>query len=261
MTVVPERRAMGAREGAGFLLQGMRLWKHRPRLMLLGIIPALISAALIVTVFVVLVMFADDVIAWATPFADSWYDAVRTAFRAALFVLVLAGAAMVSIITFTGLTLAVGDPFYEKIWKEVEISLGGDVPEQGVGWLRGALDGIQLVLMGIGTAVLVFLLGLLPVIGAIAGFVIGLVLAGRLLAGELVSRPLEARGMDRAQRKELMAEHRRAMLGFGVCVQACFLIPLGGIAVMPGAVAGATYFAREALDRRPGAEVPVAEID
>lgn len=261
MSVTPANRAMGVRQGAGFLAQGMRLWKHRPRLMLLGIIPALISAALIVTLFVVLVMYADDVIDWATPFADDWYDALRTTFRAVLFVLVLAGAAMLSIITFTGLTLAVGDPFYEKIWKEVEISLGGDVPAQGVGWLRGILDGVQLVLMGIGTAILVFVIGLLPLVGAIAGFCIGLVLAGRLLAGELVSRPLEARGMDRAQRRELMAEHRRAMLGFGVCVQACFLIPLGGIAVMPGAVAGATYFAREALDRRPGADVPAAEID
>lgn len=258
MSVVPASRAMGAREGAGFLLQGMRLWKVRPRLMLLGIIPALIVGVLILSTFVVLVMYADDVIDWATPFADDWYDAVRTTFRVVLYVLVLAGAAMLSIITFTGLTLAVGDPFYEKIWKEVEISLGGDVPDQGVGWLRGILDGLQLVLMGIGTAIVVFLLGLLPVIGAIAGFVIGLVVAGRLLAGELVSRPLEARGMDRAQRRELMREHRRAMLGFGVCVQACFLVPLGGIAVMPGAVAGATYFAREALDRRPGADTVVS---
>lgn len=261
MSVVPVSRAMGAREGAGFLLQGMRLWKERPRLMLLGIIPAVIVGVFIVSTFVVLVMYADDVIDWATPFADDWYDALRTTFRAVLYVLVLAGAAMLSIITFTGLTLAVGDPFYEKIWKEVEISLGGDVPDQGVGWLRGILDGLQLVLMGIGTAVLVFLLGLLPVIGAIAGFAIGLVVAGRLLAGELVSRPLEARGMDRAERRELMREHRRAMLGFGVCVQACFLVPLGGIAVMPGAVAGATYFAREALDRRPGAEVVAGEVD
>ncbi|HWJ08836.1 MAG TPA: EI24 domain-containing protein [Nocardioides sp.] len=251
-------RGMGVREGAAFLRQGMRLWRTRPRLMLLGIIPALIVAVLVVGLLVALLMYADDAIAWATPFADDWYDAVRTTFRAVLYVLVLAGAAMLSIITFTGLTLAVGDPFYEKIWKEVEISLGGEVPDQGVGWLRGIVDGLQLVLMGIGTAVLVFAIGLLPLVGAIVGFALGLVVAGRLLAGELVSRPLEARGMDRHERSALMKEHRRAMLGFGVCVQACFLIPLGGIAVMPAAVAGATYLAREALDRRAGAETVVS---
>lgn len=239
---------MGFGQGAGYLLRGMRLWRTRPRLMLLGIIPALIVAVLVVALFVALVMWADDLIDWATPFADDWNDAVRTVFRAMLFVMVLAGAAMLSVVTFTGLTLAVGDPFYEKIWKEVELSLGGEVPDDGVGWIRGIIDGLTLVVMGIATAVMVFLISLLPLIGAIAGAALGLVVAGRLLAGELVSRPLEARGMDRAARKALLREHRGAMLGFGVCVQACFLVPFGGIAVMPAAVAGATYFAREVLD-------------
>ncbi len=242
---------MGFGQGAGFLVRGLRLWRERPRLMLLGIVPALIVGVLLAGAFVALAVYADDLIDWATPFADDWADAVRSLFRLLLWLLVLVGAAILAIVTFTGLTLAVGDPFYEKIWKEVELSLGGDVPDRGVGWLRGALDGVVLVLMGLATAVLVFLIGLLPLVGAVIGFVLGLVLAGRLLAGELVSRPLEARGMDRVQRAALMRQHRGAMLGFGVCVQACFLVPLGGIAVMPAAVAGATYLAREALERAP----------
>ncbi|KRB77301.1 hypothetical protein ASE01_11225 [Nocardioides sp. Root190] len=239
---------MGFGDGARFLLRGMRLWRERPRLMLLGIIPALIVGVLIMALLVVLVMYADDAIDWATPFADDWNDAVQSVFRGVLFVLVLVGAAMLSVVTFTGLTLAVGDPFYEKIWKEVELSLGGEVPDKGVGWIRGIVDGLTLVVLGIATAVLVFAIGLLPLVGAVVGAALGLVVAGRLLAGELVSRPLEARGMDRAARVALMKEHRRAMLGFGVSVQACFLVPFGGIAVMPAAVAGATYFAREVLD-------------
>lgn len=239
---------MGFGRGAGYLLRGLRLWRERPSLMLLGIVPALIVAALVFTLLVVLVLYADDVVAWATPFADDWGDAVRGVFRGALYLVVLVGAVMLAIVTFTGLTLAVGDPFYEKIWKEVELSLGGDVPDRGVGWIRGAIDGLVLVALGIGTAIVVFLIGLLPVIGTVVGAVLGLVVAGRLLAGELVSRPLEARGMDRAARAALMRDHRGAMLGFGVCVQACFLVPFGGIAVMPAAVAGATYLAREALD-------------
>lgn len=240
--------AMGFGRGAGFLLRGMRLWRERPSLMLLGIIPAVIVAVLVAALFAVLVMFADDAIAWATPFADDWNGTIRSLLRAVLFVLVLVGMGMLSIVTFTGLTLAVGDPFYERIWKEVEVSLGGEVPGKGVGWLRGIADGLTLVALGLATAVAVFLISLLPVVGAVVGAALGLFVAGRLLAGELVSRPLEARGMDRAARSALMKEHRGAMLGFGVCVQACFLIPLGGILVMPAAVAGATYLARAALD-------------
>ncbi|TNM41146.1 hypothetical protein FHP29_09050 [Nocardioides albidus] len=242
---------MGFGRGAGFLLRGLRLWRERPRLMLLGIVPAVIVAALVATVLVLAVLYVDDLVAWATPFADDWDGFLRGLLRTALHLLVLAGLVMLSIVTFTGLTLAVGDPFYERIWKAVEVSLGGEVPERGVGWVRGALDGLVLVALGIATAVGVFVIGLLPVIGTIVGAVLGLVVSGRLLAGELVSRPLEARGMDRAARAALMREHRGAMLGFGICVQACFLIPFGGILVMPAAVAGATYLAREALDRSP----------
>ena len=38
---------------------------------------------------------------------------------------------LLAMVTFTGLTLAVGDPFYEKIWKETELSLGGTSPSKG----------------------------------------------------------------------------------------------------------------------------------
>lgn len=242
---------MSFARGAGFLLRGMRLWRQRPGLMLLGIIPAVIVALVVVALMVLLVMFADDAVAWATPFADDWGDGARAVFRGALVVIVVVGAGFLSIVTFTGLTLAVGDPFYEKIWKEVELSLGGDVPDAGLGWFRGARDGLVLVVLGLGVTVVIFLLGLLPVIGTVVGAVLGLVVSGRLLAGELVSRPLEARGMDRAARAALMRGHRGALLGFGVCVQACCLVPFGAIAVMPAAVAGATYLAREALEDVP----------
>lgn len=244
-------RGMGFGQGAGFLLQGIRLWRTRTRLMALGIVPAVIVMVLLAAAFVGLVLVLDDLIAWATPFANDWADAARSIFRTVVYIGVLAGAVMLSIVTFTGLTLAVGDPFYEKIWKQVEISLGGEIPDRGVGWIRGALDGLVLVVMGLATAVVVFLIGLLPVIGAIIGAALGLIVSGRLLAGELVSRPLEARGMDRAARADLMRQHRGAMLGFGVCVQACFLVPFGGILVMPAAVAGATYLARRALESQP----------
>jgi CysZ protein len=76
---------------------------------------------------------------------------------------------------------------------------------------------------------------------------VGLVVSGRLLASELVARPLEARGLDRAARRELLRRNRAGMLGFGVATQAFFLIPLGAILVMPAAVVGATSLSRDLL--------------
>lgn len=246
---------MGFAHGAGFLFRGLRMWRQRPGLMLLGIVPALVVLVVLVAALVSLAVFADDLIGWATPFADDWSTFWRRALRWGLYVALVVGAGFLSMVTFTGLTLAVGDPFYEKIWKETELMLGGDVPESGVGWLRGIRDGLGLVLLGIVTTICVFLVGLLPVIGAILGATLGVVVSGRLLAGELVSRALEARGMDRAARKALLKDHEPTMLGFGVAVQVCFLVPFGAVAMMPAAVVGSTMLAREALDTAESAEV------
>jgi CysZ protein len=239
---------MGFAHGAGCLFRGLRMWRQRPGLMLLGLVPAVVVLVVLIGLFVTVVLFADDLIEWATPFADDWSDAWRSVLRIGLYVAMLLGSMFLSVVTFTGLTLAVGDPFYEKIWKETELMLGGQVPDKGVGWLRGARDGIGLILLGIATTVAVFVTGLVPVIGPIIGPVLGLVVAGRLLAGELVSRAFEARGLDRAAQKELLAPHRSAMLGFGVVVQLCFFIPFGAVLMMPAAVVGSTMLAREVLE-------------
>lgn len=90
-------------------------------------------------------------------------------------------------------------------------------------------------------------IGFLPLIGAIAGSVLGFVVSGRVLAFELVSRSLEARGMDRAGRTAQLRPHRSQILGFGMTTQVFFLVPLGAIAVMPAAVVGSTILARDVL--------------
>ncbi|KAA1426247.1 EI24 domain-containing protein [Nocardioides antri] len=243
---------MGFAHGAGFLLRGLRMWRQRPGLMLLGMVPAVLVLVLLVGLFIAIVLLADDLIGWATPFADDWSDLWRNVLRVGLYVAVILGSLFLSVVTFTGLTLAVGDPFYEKIWKETELMLGGEVPERGVGWLRGAVDGLGLVALGVATTALVFVIGLVPVIGPVVGPVLGVMIAGRLLAGELVSRGLEARGMDRAAQKALLADHGSTMLGFGAVVQLCFLIPFGAILMMPAAVVGSTMLAREVLDGAGG---------
>lgn len=241
----------GFAHGAGFLFAGMRMWRRRPGLMLLGIVPALLALVLLGAAVVLLVLFADDLIDWATPFADDWSSLWRQVLRIGLYVAVVVGSMFLSVLTFTALTLAIGDPFYEKIWKETELMLGGVVPDQGVGWLRTVLDAVALAVLGLLTGIFVFVVGLVPVVGAFVGPVLGVAVAGRLLAGELVSRALEARGMDRNARRAVLAGHGPALLGFGVCVQVCFLVPFGAVLMMPAAVAGSTMLAREALDAAP----------
>lgn len=235
--------------GPSYLLRGLGMWRRRPGLMLLGMLPALLVLGAVLAALVGLLLHVGDLVAWATPFADDWAETLRGLLRVGLAVLVVLGFVVVSSLTFTAVTLTVGDPFYERIWAETERMLGGEVPDQGPGFWKSAKDGAALAGTGLLLGVGVFVLGLLPVIGAVVGLVLGVAVSGRLLAAELVSRALEARGMDRVARAEVLRRDRGAVLGFGVATQLCFLVPLGAVAVMPAAVVGATMLARDLLER------------
>ena len=67
---------------------------------------------------------------------------------------------------------------------------------------------------------------------------LGVFLSGRLLARELMARPMEARGLTRRAPRPAPRTQRPRVLGFGVAVHLCFFVPGGAILVMPAAVAG-----------------------
>lgn len=233
--------------GGAYLLRGFAMWRRRPGLMALGMVPALVVFAVLGTLIVLLLLNVGDLVAWLTPFADDWADTTRGLLRFGLALVLVVAALSLSAMSFTGLTLIVGEPFYERIWRETEAWLGGEVPEGDLGFARAARDGAVLVLVGVATAVVVLAIGFLPVIGTVAGAVLGFVIAGRVLAAELVARPLEARGLDRAARALLIRPQRSRVLGFGLATQVFFLVPLGAIVVMPAAVVGATMLGRDLL--------------
>jgi CysZ protein len=234
--------------GAGFLIKGFGFWGRKPGAMLLGLIPAAIVFALVVAGLVVLGIQLPTIVEWATPFAETWDEFWATSVRLAIAALTFAGAVLLAAVTFTALTLAIGDPFYERIWRAVELELGGDVPDRGAGFWSAVRDSLGLIALGVVSAIAVGLVGFVPLVGAIAAPVLGTTLSGWLLARELTSRAFEARGMTSASRRAVLRGHRAQLLGFGVATQLCFLVPLGAIVVMPAAVAGSTMLARGALD-------------
>lgn len=239
-------------DGAACLGRGWRLLRERPTLLLLGMVPALIVWLVLVAAFLLLVLNLGDVAAWMTPFADGWAEPVRRTVRFLVGLALVVGAVLLWTATFTGLTLTVGDPFYERIWRACEDMLGPVKLGDGLGFWHSALDGLKLALVGLMTSLLVLLSGFIPVLGPVLGIVLGLLLSGRLLARELLGRPLEARGLDREAQRILLEPHRRRVLGLGVATQACFFVPLGGVLVMPVAVAAATVLARDVLPDERG---------
>jgi CysZ protein len=234
--------------GVRMLLRGFGYWRRDPGVMLLGLVPAVLVFAGIVAALVALGFGLPALVDWATPFADDWQAGWRTAFRITVGAITFTAAGLLAAVTFTAVTLAVGDPFYERIWRSVELDLGGDVPAEGAGFWRAVVDSLGLIGLGLVAAIVVALVGFIPVVGAVAAPVLGVVLSGRLLAAELSSRALQARGLPADVRRAIRRAHRGELLGFGVATQLCFMIPLGAVFTMPAAVAGSTMLARSALD-------------
>ncbi|MFJ8580446.1 EI24 domain-containing protein [Micromonospora sp. NPDC093277] len=237
--------------GVGLLLRGIGLYVRSPGLMLLGVVPALISGALFAAAFAALVYFVDDLAALVTPFADDWPTTWRGLVRVVAGLALLGLGGLLGVLTFTAVTLVIGDPFYEKISERVEDRLGGTPGAVEVPFwasLRRSLaDSLRLVAVSVLVGVPLFAAGFIPVVGQTVVPVIGAAVGGWFLALELVGAPFYRRGMGLAQRRSLLRADRPTTLGFGVAVFVCFLIPLGAVLVMPAAVAGATLLARRSL--------------
>ncbi|MFE9654235.1 EI24 domain-containing protein [Micromonospora sp. NPDC006431] len=237
--------------GAGLLLRGLGLYVRSPGLMLLGVVPALISGVLFVAAFATLLYFVDDLAALVTPFADDWSGAWRGLVRVIAGLAIAGLAGLLGVLTFTAVTLAVGDPFYEKISERVEDRLGGtpgavEVPF----WAsvrRSIIDSLRLLAVSVLVGVPLFVAGFIPVVGQTVVPVLGAAVGGWFLALELVGAAFYRRGMGLPERRSLLRADRPTTLGFGVAVFVCFLIPLGAVLVMPAAVAGATLLARRSL--------------
>ncbi|HEU4807848.1 MAG TPA: EI24 domain-containing protein [Homoserinimonas sp.] len=237
--------------GPRYLARGLGMWATSPKLMFLGAIPALIVGAVFLAGAVVFVMNIDTIAGWLTPFADDWDDPFRIATRvvaglAASVIVVYAG-----LFTFTALTLAAGDPFYERIWREVERRAGGAVPESpDNAWAsvrRGLGNGIRLFSATAAIGVTLFVCGFIPVVGQIVVPVLGVVFGGWLLAVELSGFAFDARGLSLRQRRRMLGANRAGAVGFGMATYLLFLIPLGAVFAMPAAVAGATMLSRDVL--------------
>lgn len=235
--------------GVTMLFRGFASWRTRPKLMALGLIPAAISFVLLAAALITFAAFLPTIVTWATPFAESWNDVLRDVIRFLLGLVAFGAASVLAVIIFTALTLAIGDPFYERISRGVETDLGGEIPDAAGGFWRGIVDGLQLVFFGVLAALLMFLLGLIPVVGSAVAAVLGFIITARLLARELTSRTFESRGVPLAARRQLLKQNRWRILGFGIVTQLCFLVPLGAVVAMPAAVAGATMLARDMLAR------------
>lgn len=236
--------------GVGYLFRGFGVWRTAPRLMILGMVPALLVGAVFVAGFILLGINLEMIVTAATPFANPWDEPYRTGARVIAAAALLVVAFIIIVFTFTTVTLIVGAPFYEKIWHHVE-SRFGEVPEDRRGFWRtlgsGIGDGLRMLVPTLLVAIPLFAVGIIPVVGQVLSPILGAFFGGWFLAVELVGTAFDARGKTLRERRATLRSLRPMTLGFGLATYLLFLVPLGAVIAMPAAVAGATLLARREL--------------
>ncbi|MEU3603370.1 EI24 domain-containing protein [Streptomyces sp. NPDC006798] len=236
-------------KGFGYLMKGQRWVVTRGRWLGLGLLPGLVTLVLYLGALVGLFFGADDFVVWVSPFADDWSSPWLGIFRGTLTALTFGLGLFLAVITFTAVTLLVGQPFYESLSEEVDRSEGGAVPESGNSFWRdlwiSARDSVRILIRVACYGVILFALGFVPVLGQTVVPVLGFCVSGFFLAEELTAVALQRRGTVLKERLRLLRSRRMLALGFGVPLTLAFLVPFVAVFLMPGAVAGATLMARD----------------
>ena len=236
--------------GVGLLFRGLKVWGTAPKLMVLGMIPALVVAIAFGAAIITLGLNLEGISAAITPFANDWDEPYRTGVRIVAAAALLAVAVLVVIYAFTAITLVVGQPFYELIWRHVERRLGNAPESSATFWQafwRGVGSGLRLLVPTVLVGLLLFVLGFVPLVGQILVPITGALIGGWFLTRELTGLAFDARDLSFRERGAALKGRRASTVGFGAATYVMFLVPLGAVIMMPAAVAGATLLARRSL--------------
>jgi CysZ protein len=242
--------------GGADVLRGIGLFLGTPGVRLLGMLPVVLAALLVLSLLGLLLVYLDELAGALTPFADRWDESSRTLVRVGAGLALLLGSMAVLVVSFTVIAQIIGQPFYERISDRIEHQLGAPPAGADAPWWRSfpraSLESALLLALTLACTAPLFVLGLIPVLGQTVVPVLQALVAGFFLAVELLAIPLERRGLHLAGRLRFVWRHRAQTLGFGITAFLLLLVPLMNLLAMPGAVVGATLLVRR-LSGEPAA--------
>lgn len=118
----------GVLTGILMLFDSVRWLARRPRLLMLGMLPAFLAFVLVAGVLAILILRIRWLVDLLTPFADTWAPALQTATSFVVGIAVIAMVFALCVALFVSLSLAVGGPIYQRIWEAAEVSVHGYIP-------------------------------------------------------------------------------------------------------------------------------------
>jgi len=204
---------------------------------------------------IIIVLFTQlkPIVGWLTSFAADWSPGSLALLQVLVGVGLIAGSVLLMVLTFSTLTLALGSPIYDRISEAVDRELGGTRPplDESVATSvqRTVRQSVALIAASLVGAGALLLLGLIPVVGQIAGALGSASFGGWMLCLELVGSPLERRHiLTIADRRAVLRRRRFRTLGLGIPTFLLLSIPFVAVVLFPAATAAGTILARQLLD-------------
>lgn len=220
--------------GAFHVPAGMWFLLRTPRLWPLALLPIALTAVLLVAGLVggiFAVPFVDQLIA---PRHD-------TGFGLLLEAAVWAALPLTGLLVGLALALLLASPILERLSISVERLLRGEPAAlpQNLAW--EVAQSLKSALYFALRAPLVFLFGMVPVVGPILAALWG----AHALAFQVTECPLQRTGKDFWQRRRWHREHRAESLGFGLAGFLSLFVPFANLLLAPALVVGATRLVLE----------------
>ena len=233
--------------------RGFDFVKRHPSLWKWILAPSVITLLLLIAAVVGVAALTEPLVTWVTSHLPSFLASIAGVI---LTIVVVLGLSLAALLVFVSVAGMVAGPFNELLSEAVEERLTGTpgAPFSLAAFLRGAmlgvLHGLRRVAVSLVGIVLLFALGLIPVIGTIAAGLIGLWLAARGAAYDAYDSVLSRREMAYRDKLAYLDRHRSRSLGLGITIAGMLLVPgLNLVALGLGAV-GATLAAHDLEARK-----------
>lgn len=223
--------------------RGFAFLNKHPRLWGWVMAPAAVTLVLLGAMIVLVLRIADSLVERVA----SWLpDAIAGVGGSVLWVIVLVALIVGGLLVFVSVAGIVAGPFNELLSEAVEEQVTGRTgPPFSFGAfiasaLRGIAHGIKRVVVAIIAAVLLFVLGFVPVIGTIAALLLGGYFTARGAAYDCYDAVLSRRDMPYDAKTAYLAANRSRTLGLGAGVAGMLIIPVLNLLALGVGATGAT---------------------
>lgn len=226
--------------GMGYFISGMGLLT-RPGIKRFVIIPVIINIIIFIGLYFVLRHYVGEFNIWFEAHVPHWLQWLSYLIWVLFFICFF----IIFIYTFVTIGNLISAPFNSFLSEKIEFLLTGSTPSS-----RSLMDNIRDVprIIGRQFAIIGFYLpramGLLilffvPIVQAIAA-ILWFLFNAWYLALTYVDYPTDNHRISIAETRQWMKSQRGLVLGFGLTVLVCSMIPILNFFVIPAAVAGAT---------------------